>query len=140
MDSSEHVANTFAAYMRDNIERPHVFRVTTWLGMLILAIDKVKTDWWISTPRQLFFSAVSYDTNPEGRYKVRFNHSIRPRGGLEIIEVGTGRGQAELGVVATFASLSDVERFHQLCSTRGWDFSAILAAHNSVRPVVHEDA
>jgi hypothetical protein len=135
-DSPEHVANQFLAYLRDNkTDAKHVFRVASWIGMLALAIDKVKIDWHKATSRQLVFQTHDRTTTRGGRpyinrYKVRYNHTVGGRGGLEIVEIGTSQGQPEIGVVAAFSTLYDVERFYQLCSQRGWDFPMVLAAYH----------
>jgi hypothetical protein len=47
------------------------------------------------------------------RYKVKYNHSIRPRGGIEIVEISQDRGSPEIRTVLTIASLNDAARFYE---------------------------
>lgn len=135
-NSPEHIANLFAAYLRDNkADAKHVFRVISWLGMLSLAIDKIKISWWIPRTRQLHFEAPNkVGPWPTARYKVRYGHKVGTRGGLQIVEITIGKGGAEINTVAEFATLYDVERFYQLCSQSGWDFSMVLAAYHGSAP------
>jgi hypothetical protein len=131
-DSPEHLANLFLGVLLRHQDQKHVFRVASWIGMFALAIDKVKVDWHRGYKRHLTFHApdrCSVSVTKLNRYKVRYSHSIKPRGGLEIVEIGTSRGQPELDVVAQFACLADVERFYQLCS-QGWQLPMVLAAYH----------
>jgi hypothetical protein len=42
----------------------------------------------------------------------KYNHTLGGRGGIEIIEVGHGRGAPEIGSVAAVTSLEDAARFY----------------------------
>lgn len=104
----ERVADYFSHYMFHEYEggAAHVQRVSTWIGLLALGIFKTKNAWHISHSRQLTFEA-------DGRrFKVRYNHSIKPRGGVEIVEVQKLPGSPELRVVKTIASLAEAEAFY----------------------------
>jgi hypothetical protein len=83
-----------------------VRRVAAWLGFLTLGIDRIKDNWHGSNSRQLVFEKDGQ------RYKVRYNHSVRPSGGIEIVEVAPGRGSPDGAVVLQIASLYDAARFY----------------------------
>jgi hypothetical protein len=104
--SAERMADAFVNYLFDHYRGSrHVRRVASWLGLLVLGIEKIKDNWWIPRQRQLFFETKGH------RYKVKYNHKLRPRGGVEIVQVGEGRGVPEIGTVLTIVSLDDAARF-----------------------------
>jgi hypothetical protein len=72
---------------------------------LVLGIENIKEEWWIPRERQLFFTAGGH------RYKARYSHDPRPRGGIEIVEVAESRGSPEIGIVMTITSLDDAAWF-----------------------------
>jgi hypothetical protein len=83
-----------------------VRRVASWLGLLVLGIENIKDEWWIPRERQLFFTADGH------RYKAKYSHQLRPRGGIEIIEIAEARGSPEIGTVATITDLDGAARFY----------------------------
>jgi hypothetical protein len=105
--SADRMADEFVNYLFDQYQGSrHVRRVSAWLGLVILGIESIKETWWIPRSRQLFF-----ETNGH-RYKARYSHDPRPRGGIEIIEVADTRGSPEIGQpVVTIRSLDDAKRF-----------------------------
>lgn len=105
--SAERMADAFVNYLYDEHQGSrHVRRVASWLGLLILGVEKIKDRWWIPRSRQLFFEVDGH------RYKAKYSHTLAGRGGIEIIELGHGRGAPEIGSVASIASLDDAARFY----------------------------
>jgi hypothetical protein len=75
-----------------------------WL--LILGLERLGVDWRPSRSRQLIFEI-------EGRrYKARYNHAIRPRGGIEFVEVAKAPGSPDIAVRVLITSLSDAAAFY----------------------------
>jgi hypothetical protein len=84
----------------------HVQRVSAWLGFLISGLAKLNVQWRTSQKRQLIFE------HKGKRYKARYNHRIKPRGGVEFVEVAKSQGSPDIGTVVTITSLSDAEAFY----------------------------
>lgn len=104
--SADRMADAFVNYLFDEYKGSrHVRRIASWLGLLVLGVEKIKSTWWIPRSRQLFFETDGY------RYKAKYNHSLGGRGGIEIIQVGEGRGSPEIGAVLSISSLDDAARF-----------------------------
>jgi hypothetical protein len=107
--SAERMAEHFVNYMFERYKghARHVHRVAGWLGFLALGIDQIKDNWHGSNSRQLIFEK-------DGRkYKVRYSHDVEPNGGIEIVEVASGRGSPDGAVVVQITSLYDAERFYK---------------------------
>jgi len=105
--SPERMADEFVNYLYDEYQGArHVRRVASWLGLLVLGIGQIKDRWWIPRTRQLFFEV------GERRYKAKYNHTLGGRGGIEIVEVGLGRGAPEIASVVSITSLDDAARFY----------------------------
>lgn len=108
--SAERMAEVYLDYLfRKKADSRHVRRVASWLGLLVLGIEKIKDQWWVSHTRQLCFEA-------DGRrFKARFNHNPRPGGGIEFVEVEATRGQPEKvgGATKMIRTLSDAEKFYK---------------------------
>jgi len=107
--SAERMAEHFVNYMFERYagNARHVRRVAAWLGFLTLGIDKIKDNWHGSNSRQLIFEKDGQ------RYKVRYNHGVKPNGGIEIVEVASGRGSPDGTVMVQIASLYDAARFYE---------------------------
>lgn len=104
--TAERMADAFVNYLYDEYQGSmHVRRVASWLGLLVLGVEKIKDRWWIPRQRQLFFEVKGH------RYKAKYNHNLKPRGGIEIIQVGEERGSPEIGTVLSISSLDDAARF-----------------------------
>jgi hypothetical protein len=74
---ADHFSNyLFHGYAGNN---RHVERVSTWLGFLILGIERLNVTWRPSRQRQLIFERRGK------RYKARYNHRIKSRGGIEFV-------------------------------------------------------
>lgn len=106
--SAERMAEHFVNYLFEGYagNARHVRRVAAWLGLLALGIDKIKDNWHGSNSRQLIFEKDGQ------KYKVRYNHRVRPNGGIEIVEVAPGRGSPDAAVVLQIASLYEAARFY----------------------------
>jgi len=106
--SVEHVTDHFVNYLYSDYKgNRHVRRVASWLGLVALGIEKLKDRWWFSHARQLMFEKNGH------RYKVKYNHTLKPRGGLEVVEVAPKPGSPEIRTVKSFCNLADCERFHR---------------------------
>src|SRR5687767_10727471 len=102
---TEHVANYFAGYLYDHFNGiRHVRRVATWLGFLLKAIERLPAqEVGRFHSRQLAF------TYRGRRFKVRYNHRIKPRGGIEFLELLPGRGAPNGKTAFTVSSLAEAE-------------------------------
>ncbi len=104
--SAERMTEAVLAHLfRNNADNPHVRRVASWLGLLILGIEEIKDMWWVSHTKQLCFE---FDGR---RFEARYNHRLKPRGGIEIIEVGPKPGLPDIGVVKMISNLKDAAKF-----------------------------
>ena len=106
--SADRVADHFVNYLFGGYQGSmHVRRVASWVGLLALAIDNLpKSRWWFSKTRQLMFEYKSR------RFKVKYNHTIKPRGGIEIVEIEAKPGSPEIKTVVSIGSLKDAEAFY----------------------------
>jgi hypothetical protein len=104
--SAERMAEVFLAYLfRNKTDDRHVRRVASWLGLLILGIEEIKDIWWVSHTRQLCFE---FDGR---RFKARYNHRLKPHGGIEIVEVEPKPGQPDIGVARAISNLKEAAKF-----------------------------
>lgn len=104
--SADRMADAFVNYLYEEYRGSrHVRRTASWLGLLVLGIERVKSRWWIPRSRQLFFEAKGY------RYKAKYNHTLGRRGGIEIVQIGDGRGTPELGPVMSIRNLDEAAKF-----------------------------
>ena len=107
---AEWLADYFVNYLFENYHGTrHVRRVASWVGLIVLAVDRIGEERRIGYKRQLKFTF-------RGRtFKVKYNHQIEgsSRGGIQIIEVLSGRGSPEGGTVTSITSLSEAERFYK---------------------------
>ena len=94
----------------------HVRRVAAWVGLLVLGIDSLaQSEWRVPRRRQLVFAYRN------AQYKAKYSHQAGPRGGVDIVQLGPGRGMPELETVRSIRSLADAERFYQDCASgRPW--------------------
>src|SRR5205814_578419 len=85
--SAERIADHFINYVfAEKADNRHVRRVASWVGLIVLGIEKLTGSRYVPRSRQLRFE---YD----GRcFKAKFNHSAGARGGIEIVEIEDGRG------------------------------------------------
>lgn len=100
---ADHFANyLFNTYEGDN---RHVQRVSTWLGLLILGVDKLGVEMRVRQ-RQIVFDL------KEKRYKARYSHRIKPRGGIEFVEIEKSPGSPDIKIVLSITSLEDAAAFY----------------------------
>jgi hypothetical protein len=62
--------------------------------------------WHLPQKRQLVF-----ERNGK-RYKARYRHGIKPRGGIEFVEIQKSQGSPDGATVLTITSLDDAARFY----------------------------
>lgn len=105
---SELLANAMVGYLFDQYRGArHVRRVASWIGFLICAFAKIRGgELKRNRSRQLIFEF------KEQRWRLRYNHSLKPRGGIEIVEIQHSRGEPDGSVVATIRSLAEAEDFY----------------------------
>ncbi|MFL6437690.1 MAG: hypothetical protein ACJ71Q_08935 [Terriglobales bacterium] len=97
-------------------------RVASWVGFIVSGVQRaVGQDWHIQRSRQLWFRYSDHT------FKVKYNHRLKPRGGIEIVEVLSGQGSPEGGVVASMRDLSEVEQFYNEAPTLFRQFVRPLA-------------
>lgn len=106
--SASRIADHFTDYLFHGYtgDKRHVQRIASWLGLLILGLEKLGVAWRPSRERQLIFEISGK------RYKARYNHAIKPRGGIEFVEVAKARGAPDIAVRVTISSLDDAARFY----------------------------
>src|SRR5208282_4959614 len=84
----------------------HVRRVSSWVGLIVLGIEKLADRRYIPRNRQLRFE---YD----GRsFKAKFNHHSGPRGGIDIVQIIAGRGSPEGKTVCSIQNLKEAASFY----------------------------
>jgi|ERR1035438_7514126 hypothetical protein len=109
--STESIANHFVYYLVKKYNGGfHVQRVASWIGFIVLGLAKVRgIKISLRRSRQLEFEY------KKRRFKVKFNHTIGKRGGIDIIEILTGRGEPEGGTVLGIKTLLEAENaYHSL--------------------------
>jgi hypothetical protein len=113
--SPELIADYFISYLYQNYQgNRHVRRVASWVGFVILALTRVKgvKNIHLRRTRQLEFE---YDGC---KFKVKFNHGIGGRGGIEIVEFLAGRGAPEGNRVLEIRTLLEAENTYHSLETR----------------------
>jgi len=105
--SPERVADHFVTYLFTKYAGGmHVKRVASWIGLLAIGISKLKDRWWFNRERQLVFEVGTR------RYKARYEHTLGPRGGIEIVEIGKSPGSPDVRPVHAIISLADAVKFY----------------------------
>ena len=105
--SAERIADHFVNYLFDEYQGSrHVRRVASWVGLIVLGVEKLEGSRNVPRTRQLRFE---YD----GRsFKAKYNHKSGPRGGIDIVEIGPGRGSPEGKTVGAIRNLEEAARFY----------------------------
>jgi hypothetical protein len=103
----ERIADHFVTYLFTQYPgNMHVGRVASWVGLIVLGIEKLTDHRYIPRNRQLRFD---YD----GRsFKAKFNHKAGPRGGIDIIEIVEGRGSPQGETICSITNLEEAARFY----------------------------
>jgi hypothetical protein len=106
---AERIADHFVNYLFQQYSNSlHVRRVASWVGLIVLGIEKVASARYVPRERQLRF-----DYN--GRtFKATFNHRAggSPRGGIDIIEILPGRGSPAGPTVHSITNLQEAADFY----------------------------
>ncbi len=105
----ERIADHFVNYLFEQYsDSLHVRRVASWVGLIVLGIEKIASARYVPRERQLRF-----DRNGKS-YKAKFNHNAggSRRGGIDIVEILPGRGAPEGATVHTITSLQDAAAFY----------------------------
>ncbi len=100
---ADHFVNyLFAKYPDDR----HVRRVASWVGLLVLGIEKLTGHRYVPRNRQLRFEY-------GGRsFKAKFNHRAGARGGIDIVEIVDGRGSPEGQTLCSITNLEEAATFY----------------------------
>lgn len=86
----------------------HVRRVATWIGFLLVAIDRASDgNFKINRERQIVF------TYGQHKFKARFEHKLGPRGGIEFVKALPSRGTPDGLVAATVTTLGEAENVYR---------------------------
>jgi len=103
----ERIADYFVSYLfTEYPDNKHVRRVASWVGLIVLGIEKLTGHRYIPRNRQLRFE---YD----GRsFMAKFNHKAGPRGGIDIVEIVAGRGSPEGATVCSITNLEEAATFY----------------------------
>ena len=106
--SAELLANHFVNYLYDSFRGArHVRRIASWVGLIVLGIERASgRDWRIPRNRQLHFNFAGKS------FKAKYDHRAGSRGGVDIVEVLSGRGSPEGRTVLSVTSLREAERFY----------------------------
>jgi hypothetical protein len=108
----ELIADYFISYLFQKYHGSrHVRRVASWVGFVILALTRVNGVKNIH-PRRTRQLEFEYDGR---KFKVKFDHRIGGRGGIEIVEFLEGRGAPEGNRVLEIRTLLEAENaYHSL--------------------------
>lgn len=120
------LADYFVSYLFTKYQGTrHVRRIASWIGFVIKGIERVVgANLHRSRSRQIRFD---YHNR---QFKVRYNHGAGNRGGIQIVEVLSGRGAPEGDVVVDIISLADAERIYPLSDRSSMRFLLHTQAPN----------
>ncbi len=105
--SAERLADHFINYLfAEKADNRHVRRVASWVGLIVLGIEKLTGSRYVPRTRQLRFD---YDKRS---FKAKFNHSAGARGGIEIVEIVDGRGSPEGQTICSITNLEEAAAFY----------------------------
>ena len=104
-NQAELLADYFVTYLFDKYKgTKHVRRVATWIGFLLKAVEKLPgVSFTRQRSRQVMFEYRGR------RFKVRYNHKVGARGGIQFVEVLPGAGAPEGSVALDIGSLAEAE-------------------------------
>ena len=106
----ELIADYFINYLYSKYRgNRHVRRVASWVGLLVLGLIRAKgvTNINRRRTRQLAFEYANR------MFKVKFNHAVGGRGGIEIVELFEKKGEPEGQRVLEIKTLLDAENAYQ---------------------------
>jgi len=107
--TAEALADHFVNYLFAKYpDHRHVRRVASWVGLIVLGIEKLAGGRYVPRSRQLHF-----DYNSKS-YKATFNHNAggSRRGGIDIVEILSGRGSPEGPTVHSITNLQEASAFY----------------------------
>lgn len=127
-ESAERLADHFVNYLFEQYNGTrHVRRVASWVGLIMLGVEKVAAqDWQVPRSRQLEFNVGGLT------FKAKYDHHAGARGGISIIEVLPGRGSPEGDTVVTITNLDEAGAFYDDAEQA---FRAFLARRRGAAPV-----
>ena len=100
---ADHFVNyLFAEYPGDR----HVRRVVSWVGLIVLGIEKLMGHRYVPHTRQLRFDYAGRS------FRAKYNHKAGPRGGIDIVEILAGRGSAEGLTICSITNLEEAASFY----------------------------
>lgn len=101
----DRIADHFVNYLFDKYKGTrHVRRVASWIGLILKGIERSGAEnASFHRSRQLMFDYRGH------RFKVRYNHQIKKRGGIEIVEILPGRGTPEGALIYQAGNLREAE-------------------------------
>jgi hypothetical protein len=104
---AERIADHFVNYLFDEYQGSrHVRRVASWVGLIVLGIEKLTGNRNVPRTRQLRFEYASRT------FKAKYNHKAGPRGGIDIVEIDPGRGSPEGRTVGSIRNLAEAASFY----------------------------
>src|SRR2546423_438469 len=105
--TAERLADHFVNYLFDEYRGSrHVRRVASWVGLIVLGIEKVTGSREVPRNRQLRFEYAGRS------FKAKYNHKSGTRGGIDIVEILPGRGSPEGQTVGTIRNLAEAGSFY----------------------------
>ena len=112
----DRLATHFIDYLFEEYQGSrHVRRVGAWIGFIIMGVRRLGVSAWrVPRKRQLVFEHAGR------QYKVKYNHLAGRRGGVDIVEILSGRGAPEGQTITSITSLREAERFYRACSKKKW--------------------
>jgi hypothetical protein len=109
VESIDRAADYFVNYLFDEYNGTrHVRRCATWIGMLLLAVNRVSRGTLArSRTRQMVFKY------RRRRFKVKYDHKAGTRGGIVFVSILPGQGSPEGEPVITVTNLKEAERVYR---------------------------
>lgn len=105
--TSEAIVDYFVNYLfAEYSDSRHVRRVASWVGLIVLGIEKLAGSRYVPRRRQFRFEYSGKS------YKAKFNHKAGPRGGIDIVEIGDGRGSPEVQIIHSITNLQEAAAFY----------------------------
>lgn len=101
----DRIADHFVNYLFDQYQGTrHVRRVSSWIGLILKGIQRAGAE------NVTFHRARQLTFKYRGQmFKARYNHKIRSRGGIEIVQVLPGRGSPDGSIVLQVGNLREAE-------------------------------
>jgi hypothetical protein len=105
--TAERIADYFVSYLfTEYPNNKHVRRIASWVGLIVLGVEKLTGSRYIPRSRQLRFKYCKRS------FKAKFNHKAGPRGGIDIIEIVSGPGSPEGKTICSITNLEEAANFY----------------------------